>query len=99
MNETSPRESAVSKTIYVGNLNPSISREDLEQMFGRFGCVESAFLPLDSLGRSKGIGYVTFADADSAEEAVSVWHLAEVAGRTLRINYAAEPSRIPDSGH
>ncbi|MFD3328548.1 RNA recognition motif domain-containing protein [Streptomyces sp. NPDC058701] len=78
----------MSKTLYVGNLSQQVTKEDLAQMFAQAGGVESISLPLDHLGRHKGVGYITLADADSAEAAIFEWNHTEVAGQIIRVSYA-----------
>jgi RNA recognition motif-containing protein len=60
----------MSTKLYVGNLSWQTTRDDLYQMFGAFGNVEDAFIPMDrETGRPRGFGFVTM-PCDQASAAV-----------------------------
>jgi cold-inducible RNA-binding protein len=44
-------------------------------------------------GRSRGFGFVTFAEAESAEKAVSALNQTELDGRTIKVDVAQEKNR------
>ncbi len=49
----------MSTKLYVGNLSFSTSTQDLEEMFGKIGTVESTNIIEDrETGRSRGFGFV-----------------------------------------
>ena len=51
----------VAKTLYVGNLNPNVTKENLFLFFKqRYKSVHNARIILDDNGRSKGYGFVNF---------------------------------------
>ena len=55
----------------MGNLSWNTTREDLYDLFGRYGNVEDAFIPSDrETGRSRGFGFVTL-EAQAATAAVA----------------------------
>lgn len=76
------------KDIHVEGLPFSWTEDDLKSYFEKVGEVVSVRMPTwhDS-GRSKGYGFITFADASSAEKAIEL-DKAEVEGRWLKVNYA-----------
>lgn len=75
--------------IYVGNLPYSVSDKDLKEMFSSYGEIVEAVVIKDKYsGRSKGFGFVTFADEESAQKAVSEMNEKEVQGRNLKVNEA-----------
>ena len=46
--------------IYVGNLDFKVSENDLEELFGEYGTVDSCKIITDKYsGRSKGFGFIT----------------------------------------
>ena len=60
----------MSTKLYVGNLAWSTTREDLCELFGAYGNVEDAFIPMDrETGRPRGFGFVTM-PSDQAPAAV-----------------------------
>jgi RNA recognition motif-containing protein len=57
------------RTVFVGGVSPKATEEGLKQFFeSNFGEVDSSKIIYDrSTGRSKGYGFVTFRDVDTAE--------------------------------
>ena len=75
--------------IYIGNMNYKTSQESVKSLFSEFGEVESVVLISDSeSGRSKGFGFVTMNDTQSAQTAIESLNEKEFEGRVLRINEA-----------
>ena len=75
--------------LFVGGLSWNSTGEDLRNTFGVFGQIEDSTVILDrSTGRSRGFGFVTFARAEDAIEAVKKMNGAEMDGRTLKVNNA-----------
>jgi len=64
-----PRSEA---NVYVGNLKPTITKEELEQLFKQFGkIVECKILVDQETGLSKGCGFVKFEKNQYAENAIA----------------------------
>lgn len=60
----------MSTKLYVGNLSWSTQRDDLYSLFGKYGAVEDAFIPMDrETGRPRGFGFVTM-ESNSAKDAI-----------------------------
>jgi len=79
----------MAKKLYVGNLPFSVTQEKLSELFAPFGEIEEATVISDKFsGRSKGFGFVTFAEDASAEKAIAEMNEKEVEGRTLKVNEA-----------
>ncbi|MEK6917804.1 MAG: RNA-binding protein [Nanoarchaeota archaeon] len=75
--------------VYVGNLSFAIDNNKLNELFSEFGGIEEAIVIVDKFsGRSKGFGFVTFKDDDSAKKAISEMNDKEVEGRKLKVNEA-----------
>ena len=80
--------------IYVGNLNYSASGDDLTDLFGQYGAVESAKIIIDRVSqRSKGFGFVEMADSEAAESAIQALNNSEFMGRKIVVNQARERER------
>ena len=75
--------------IFVGNLPFAVDNGRLEQEFSRFGQVESAKVIMDrNSGRSRGYGFVEFAEKESADEAIEKMNEQEMDGRKLTVSQA-----------
>ena len=86
----------MSRNIYVGNLPWSFKDEDLGQMFGEHGEVQSAKVIMDRMsGRSRGFGFVEMSTPEEASAAIEAINGTEADGRTLKVDAAQEraPSR------
>jgi len=85
------------KKIYVGNVSFRMTDEDLHELFGEFGTVESARIITDrETGRSRGFGFVEMPDDAAAQTAIESLNGREVQGRNLNVNEARP--REPRSG-
>ena len=75
--------------LYVGNLAFQTTSEDLQQLFGQAGTVESASVVEDrETGRSRGFGFVEMATSEEATAAIEQFNGKEVGGRALKVNEA-----------
>ena len=73
--------------LYVGNLAYSVNDESLGQLFAEFGDVQDAKVITDKFsGRSKGFGFVTMGDEDSAKKAIDAMNGKEFDGRSIVVN-------------
>ena len=86
----------MAKKLYVGNLPWSVKTDDLQQLFADFGELEDVFVMTDrATGRSKGFGFVTFANDADAETAISEMNGKEVGEpgreRALTVDEARPP--------
>lgn len=79
----------MSMKLYVGNLNFKTSGEDLQELFGQAGTVESASVVMDrDTGRSRGFGFVEMASKEEGEAAIAQFNGKEFNGRNLSVNEA-----------
>jgi len=75
--------------VFVGNLDFSTTKQDLEGLFSPLGDIVDLALPVDrDSGRPRGFAFVTFGSAESAAEAIQKLDGAELLGRNLRVNEA-----------
>ncbi len=79
----------MSMKLYVGNLSFQTSSEDLQELFGQAGTVESASVVEDrETGRSRGFGFVEMASDEEGKAAIEKFNGQEVNGRSLNVNEA-----------
>jgi cold-inducible RNA-binding protein len=79
----------MSMKLYVGNLSFQTSSEDLQQLFGQAGTVESASVVEDrETGRSRGFGFVEMSSAEEGAAAIQQFNGKEFNGRNLTVNEA-----------
>ena len=75
--------------VYVGNLPFSVGSEKLKELFASYGEIEEATVISDKFSnRSKGFGFVTFKDDESAKKAIEEMNDKEVDGRKIVANEA-----------
>ncbi len=80
--------------IYVGNLPFTYGHKELAGIFEKFGKIEEAVVIVDrDDGRSKGFGFVTFVEEESAKKALEM-DGKDADGRALKVN---EATPRPDS--
>ncbi|MBA2733658.1 MAG: RNA-binding protein [Acidobacteria bacterium] len=79
----------MSMKLYVGNLSFQTSSEDLQELFGQAGTVESASVVEDrETGRSRGFGFVEMASDEEGKAAIEKFNGQEINGRSLNVNEA-----------
>ena len=75
--------------IYVSNLSFNVQDEDLREFFAEYGEVTSAKVITDKFtNRSRGFGFVEFADESAANAAVEKMNGADIEGRKIVVNIA-----------
>ncbi len=75
--------------VYVGNLPFSVDQEKLKELFASYGEAEEIIVISDKFsGRSKGFGFITFKDEESAKKAIAEMNDKEIEGRKLKVNEA-----------
>jgi len=81
------------KEIYVGNLPWRADDHYLGEFFSQYGEVESARVPMNEEGRSKGFGFVKFFSSEDCAKVLSENEIT-MEGRTIRVNPSSS-SRNP----
>jgi len=75
--------------VYVGNLPYKVDDRALKEMFSEYGEVTEAVVISDKYsGRSKGFGFVTFANDEDAKKAIEAMNGKDMEGRELKVNEA-----------
>ncbi|KAK9444615.1 Nucleotide-binding, alpha-beta plait [Metarhizium brunneum] len=80
--------------VFVGSLPCHIDSDSLRQEFQKFGTVTDAVVIIGrEAGRSRGFGFVTFADEEGSTKAISEGNGMEINGRRLSVVQSAERPR------
>jgi RNA recognition motif-containing protein len=75
--------------IYVGNLSPTVTEEDLQEAFKAFGQVTSANIIKEKFGGgSRGFGFVEMPGKAEAQSAIAGLNGKELKGKALSVNEA-----------
>ncbi|MEM9083472.1 MAG: RNA-binding protein [Planctomycetota bacterium] len=75
--------------LYVGNLPFSCTEDDLREAFSAHGEVTSTAVITDrETGRSRGFGFVEYANDEEGNKAIEAMNGANLDGRTLNVNEA-----------
>ena len=79
----------MSTKLYVGNLAFQTTSQELQQLFGQDGTVQSASVVEDrDTGRSRGFAFVEMSSQEEADSAIQQFNGKEVGGRALKVNEA-----------
>lgn len=77
--------------LYVGNISFDTTEQDLEELFGEVGTVESANIINDrDSGRSRGFGFVEMSSKQEGNDAIEQFNGKEINGRSLVVNEARQ---------
>lgn len=77
------------KKLFVGSLPWEADDAKLNELFSKFGTVASAVVLKDRMtGRSRGFGFVEFADDAAAEAAIKELNGSDLDGRKIVVNEA-----------
>jgi cold-inducible RNA-binding protein len=86
------------RKLYVGNLPYSAGEQDLQELFGGAGRVESVTVMRDmATGRARGFAFVEMASDDDAQNAIKQFNNAPFGGRNLTVN-EARPKAVGGGG-
>ncbi len=80
-------ESMQGKKLYVGNLDYSVTKDDLSELFAEFGEVVEVTI-IDG----KGFGFVEMTEPADAEKAIADLDGKDLKGRAMKVN-EARPKR------
>lgn len=89
----------MSQNLFIGSLAYATTDDSLKAFFETIGEVVSARVITDrDSGRSKGFGFVEFADEASNQKAIDELNGKELDGRTITVNLARPKEDRPDRG-
>jgi RNA recognition motif-containing protein len=79
----------MSAKLFVGNLSPDTTTDDLRALFSEIGVVESCQLIMGAdTGRSKGFGFIEMNSKEAADAAKEKFNGQDMHGRPLKVNDA-----------
>ena len=89
----------MSTKLFVGNLAFQTTSQDLQELFGQAGTVESASIIEDrETGRSRGFAFVEMSSNAEATAAIEQFNGKELGGRALKVNEAKPRENRSGSG-
>ena len=89
----------MSKKLFVGSLSWNTDDHGLRDAFAPHGEITEATVIADrDTGRSRGFGFVTFADDESADKAVAALNGTELDGRSIKVDVAQAKQRSNGGG-
>jgi RNA recognition motif-containing protein len=75
--------------IYVGNLSPEVTEDDLREAFETYGQVTSAKVIKDRFtGEARGFGFIEMPSSQEAKTAMEGLNSSELKGQTIIVNEA-----------
>ncbi|KAH7116158.1 hypothetical protein B0J11DRAFT_118918 [Dendryphion nanum] len=86
------------RSLFVRSLAPSVTTENLSELFSESYPIKHALAVLDSTTQQcKGYGFVTFADAEDAQRAMEELNGSTLQGKKIRIEFAESRHRDVDA--
>ena len=87
----------MARKLFVGNLPFTTEEQDLQQLFGSVGTVDSVNVMRDqATGRARGFAFVEMGSDEEAQKAIDTYNNYSFGGRNLTVN-EAKP-KAPRSG-
>ncbi len=89
----------MAKKLFVGSLSWNTDDRGLREAFAPHGEITEATVITDrDTGRSRGFGFVTFADDDAADKAVAALNGTDLDGRSIKVDVAEAKKRDGGGG-
>jgi RNA recognition motif-containing protein len=83
--------------LFIGNLDYTVTSDDLKAAFAALGTVVDAVVISDKMtGRSRGFGFVEMSSEEEAKAAIEKMNGADLKGRKINVN-EARPPREPQA--
>jgi cold-inducible RNA-binding protein len=91
----------MARKLFVGNLPYSAGEQELQELFGQAGAVDSVNVMRDqATGRARGFAFVEMATEEDAQKAISQFNNYSLGGRNLTVNEARpKPERSGGGGY
>jgi cold-inducible RNA-binding protein len=82
--------------LYIGNMSLETTEQELRTMFSEAGTVGSVDIIMDrQTGKPKGFAFVTMANQEEADKAISLFDAKDLNARTLKVNIAKPREERP----
>ena len=79
----------MTRTLYVGNLPWSATKEDLAAFFANYAPVKSSRIITDpGSGRSRGFGFIEIEDEENVDQIIEAVNGKDMGGREIIVNEA-----------
>jgi cold-inducible RNA-binding protein len=79
----------VATKLFIGNLEYTVTADDLRQAFSAIGTVADAVVISDKMsGRSRGFGFVEMGSEEEAKNAIEKLNGSDLKGRKINVNEA-----------
>ena len=79
----------MARKLFVGNLPYTAGEQELQELFGQAGAVETVNVMRDqATGRARGFAFVEMATDEDAQMAISQFNNYSLGGRNLTVNEA-----------
>ena len=80
--------------LYIGGLSWDTKENDLREAFSQFGELTEVAIAEDRhSGKSRGFGFITFANEEDSRKAMDEMNETSLDGRTIKVDVATERSR------
>jgi len=85
--------------LYVGNMSPGTTEQDLRTLFTEAGTVGLIDVIMDrQTGKPKGFAFITMSSQAEAEKAISLFDAKDLNAHTLKVNIAKPREERPIRG-
>ena len=82
--------------VYLGNLSPETTEQQLRDLVAPFGKIDSVALVMDkATGKTRGFGFVEFGSAAEGNAAITGLNGKPVDGKNLIVNEARSKTSAP----
>ena len=83
--------------LFIGNLDPAVTRAELIECFSKFGKVREARIPVKRNGEPKGIAFLEYEDEVSAASAIVRADNMTLKTKAIKVALSNPPERKPES--
>ena len=84
--------------LFVSSLDPSVTRQELQEIFGKFGKLTEVRIPTYRNGHTKGIAFVDYEDEVSAATALVKADNMTIKTKNIKVALSNPPKRKNESG-
>lgn len=85
--------------LYVGNMSPETTEQELRTLFTEAGTVDLVDVIMDrQTGKPKGFAFITMGSQAEAEKAISLFDAKDLKAHTLKVNIAKPREERPVRG-